>query len=201
MYYVFVAVQFILVSICLFLCFTLIFICYDTQYWAKDKIEPQAIPLSCLEQSTIVCCSLLGWDNYRVHIQKLAFGRTMAICPGVPQPRSQGISSSRPLEWAKNIHPVPAIPACPVSWKYSLIVRGGPTWMTCHIDGISTPIPMATVAKITLTLDWQGASSMITALTARLYGGLWKSSIPSLQGTNASGCVKTISYFTSLRRV
>ena len=30
-----------------------------------------------------------------------AFGRTMAICLGVPQPRSQGISSSRPLEQAR----------------------------------------------------------------------------------------------------
>ena len=30
----------------------------------------------------------------------------MAICPGVPQTRSQGLSSYRPLEQAKNIHPV-----------------------------------------------------------------------------------------------
>ena len=45
------------------------------------------------------------------------------------------------------------------------------------------------------------ASSTITALTARWYGGLWNSSIPSLQDTNASECVKTISYFASFRGV
>ena len=177
--------NFILVSICLFLCFTLIFICYDTQYWAKDKIEPQAIPLSCSEQSTIVCCSLLGWDNYRVHIQKLAFGRTMAICPGVPQPRSQGISSSRPLEWAKNIHPVlPVLFLESIPLLCEVVPHGDmPYWwnINSHPHGNSSKDNPHFGLRRSFIDDYCFNSALIR----------WalKSSIPSLQGTNASGCV------------
>ena len=39
---------------------------YHTQCWTKDEIERQHITLSCSEQSTIVCCSLLGWDKLQI---------------------------------------------------------------------------------------------------------------------------------------
>ena len=43
--------------------------------------------------------------------------------------------------------------------------------MTCCIDGISTPIPMATVAKITLTSDSGEASSLrISSFIAFVWG-------------------------------
>ena len=63
----------------------------------------------------------------------------------------------------------PSRPTLPVFWKCSCIVYGGPTRITLSMEGMSTPIPMAMVANITVLMRLMWLILLESALSLPLF--------------------------------